>query len=70
MLFWAYLDMMSSRQGPKYRRRLDLHAGVHRMAVLQRADAFRAKQTVRCIHSDLLLINEIDPQTGIEIPCC
>ena len=34
------------------------------MAVLQRADAFRAKQTVRCIHSDLLLINEIDPQTG------
>ena len=35
---------------------------------MKRADAFRAKQTVRCVHSDLFLINEIDPQTGIEIP--
>ena len=35
------------------------------MDVLQRADAFRAKQTVRCIHVDLFLINARNPQTGL-----
>ena len=35
-----------------------------RLEVVKRADAFRAKETVRCVHIDLFLGNEIDPQTG------